>query len=180
VQFNSRSLVADVAQALARGGIAPNRLELEITEAVLMRNAEQALAVLHELRERGVRIAMDDFGTGYSSLSYLRRFPLDRIKIDRSFVCDVEKSGDALAIIRAITGLALSLGMATTVEGVETSAQLDAIRAAGCAEVQGYLFSRPRPAEEIASLVRTGLVAATEASCAPPAEGSRCTSDSST
>lgn len=180
VQFGSRTLVTDVVRALERGGIAPQRLELEITEAVLMRNTEQALAVLHELRERGVRIAMDDFGTGYSSLSYLRRFPLDRIKIDRSFVCDVEKSGDALAIIRAINGLALSLGMATTVEGVETNAQLEAIRGAGCAEVQGYLFSGPRPAEEIAGLVRTGLIAAIEAPSTPPAEGSTCSSASST
>ena len=180
VQFNSRTLVADVLAALEHSGIAPQRLELEITEAVVMRNTEHALAVMNELRERGVRMALDDFGTGYSSLSYLRRFPFGRIKIDQSFLCDVDKSGDALSIIRAINGLAVGLGMHTTMEGVETAAQLDAVCLAGCAEVQGYLFSRPLPAEEIAGLIRTGLHPCDKLPLESSTQGRSCSNASST
>jgi EAL domain-containing protein (putative c-di-GMP-specific phosphodiesterase class I) len=156
-QFRSRSLVLDVLEALEAAAMPAHRLEIEITETVLLRDTDHALSVLHALRERGVRIAMDDFGTGYSSLSYLRRFPFDRIKIDRSFITDVDSSVDALAIVHAINGLGVSLRMAITAEGIETAEQLDAVRGAGLAEVQGYFFSRPRPAAEIDGLIRDRL-----------------------
>jgi diguanylate cyclase (GGDEF)-like protein len=154
VQFKSRSLVGDVLDALIASGLPPQRLEIEITESVLMRDTVHALAVLHELRGHGIGIAMDDFGTGYSSLSYLRKFPFDRIKIDRSFVRDVEHGGDALTVVRAISSLGHSLAMATTVEGVETREQMLALQGAGCDEMQGYLFCRPVPAERLLALLR--------------------------
>ncbi len=153
VQFKSRDLVPAVLNALAASGLAPERLELEITESVLLQDNDATLATLHRLRDLGLRISMDDFGTGYSSLSYLRSFPFDKIKIDRSFVRDLSESEDSLAIVRAVAGLGSSLGMATTAEGVETEAQLDRLRAAGCTEVQGYLFSPPRPAAEVAEVL---------------------------
>ena len=109
--------------------------------------------MLHQLRGLGVRISLDDFGTGYSSLSYLRSFPFDKIKIDRSFVRDLSVRDDSLAIVRAVTGLGSSLGISTTTEGVETAAQLEKLRAEGCTEVQGYLFSPPRPAAEVAQML---------------------------
>ena len=163
VQFRSRDLVGRVISALANAGLPPERLELEITESILLEDGEATLATLHQLRGLGVRISMDDFGTGYSSLSYLRSFPFDKIKIDQSFVRDLDQSKDALAIIHAIAGLGASLGMVTTVEGVETEAQLERVRAEGCTEVQGYFFSKPQPVSEtrrlLASLVREARVA---------------------
>jgi diguanylate cyclase (GGDEF)-like protein len=177
-QFRSRSLVLDVVEALEAAGMPAHRLEVEITEAVLLRDTDHALSVLHALRERGVRIAMDDFGTGYSSLSYLRRFPFDRIKIDRSFITDVHSSGDALAIVHAINGLGLSLRMAITAEGIETVEQLDAVRGAGLAEVQGYYFSRPRPASEIDGVIKDRLRA--HAPPADPSDDPACSSESPT
>ena len=155
VQFHKGSLLSDVAQALEDAGLEAHRLEIEITESVLMQQAPQTLAALQELRRLGVRIAMDDFGTGYSSLSYLRSFPFDRIKIDRSFARDVEHDADAQSIIRAVTSLGRSLDMATTMEGIETSAELDAVRREGCVEVQGYFYSTPRPAADIPHLIAT-------------------------
>ena len=149
VQFRCKNLVATVMSAMATAGIAPDRVELEITEAILLQNNEATLAILHQLRDLGVRISMDDFGTGYSSLSYLRSFPFDKIKIDQSFVRDLNKNKDAIAIIHAVSGLGASLGMTTTVEGVETKEQLELVRAEGCTEVQGYLFSKPQPASEV-------------------------------
>jgi EAL domain-containing protein (putative c-di-GMP-specific phosphodiesterase class I) len=140
--------------ALAASRLPANRLEVEITESVLMQDNDATVAVLHQMRELGVRISMDDFGTGYSSLSYLRQFPFDKIKIDRSFVRDLAERGDSLSIVRAVTGLGSSLGMATTAEGVETAEQLTVLRAEGCTEVQGYIFSPPRPAQEIAKLLK--------------------------
>jgi EAL domain-containing protein (putative c-di-GMP-specific phosphodiesterase class I) len=128
-------------------------LELEITETVLMNNNVATLTALHQLRSLGVRISMDDFGTGYSSLSYLRSFPFDKIKIDQSFVRDLAERPDSIAIIRAVAGLGLSFGVTTTAEGVETQEQLDQMRAEGCTEVQGYFFSKPVPASEIAQLL---------------------------
>ncbi len=151
-QFGSRSLENVVLAALAAAGLNPRRLELEITESVLLTDTEATLATLHRLRGMGVRIAMDDFGTGYSSLSYLRRFPFDKIKIDRSFVRDLERA-DCSAIVEAVAELAAKLGMATTAEGVETQGQLDMVRAKGCTEVQGYLFSPPRPAGHVPALI---------------------------
>jgi diguanylate cyclase (GGDEF)-like protein/PAS domain S-box-containing protein len=153
VQFRSRNLVQAVISALAHSGLSPRRLELEITESVFLAETETNLAVLHQLRELGVRISMDDFGTGYSSLSYLRSFPFDKIKIDRSFVKDLAERPDCVAIVRAISGLGRSLNITTTAEGVETVDQLDWLRNEGCNEVQGFLFSAAKPAAEVAALL---------------------------
>ena len=153
MQFRNKTLVLAVVSALAATGLRPDLLELEITETVLMNNNEATLAALHQLRDLGVRISMDDFGTGYSSLSYLRSFPFDKIKIDQSFVRDLAERPDSIAIIRAVTGLGQSYGITTTAEGVETQEQLDQMRAEGCSEVQGYFYSKPVPAGEIAQLL---------------------------
>jgi len=153
VQFKSKNLLETVINALAVSKLAPHRLEVEITEGVLLNDTESTLATLHQLRALGVRIAMDDFGTGYSSLSYLRSFPFDRIKIDRSFISNVKDQNSSTAIIRAVTGLSASLGMVTTAEGVETKEQHERVRAEGCAEVQGFLFSPPRPESEISQML---------------------------
>jgi EAL domain-containing protein (putative c-di-GMP-specific phosphodiesterase class I) len=148
-QFRSPGLLQVIVGALATSGLRPTRLEIEITETVLLHNREATLAVLHQLRALGVRIAMDDFGTGYSSLTYLQCFPFDKIKIDRSFVKDITENAGSLNIVRAVAALAKGMGMAATAEGVETSAQLDKIASEGCTEMQGFLFSRPLPAPEI-------------------------------
>ncbi|WP_230189534.1 EAL domain-containing protein [Sphingobium sp. CECT 9361] len=153
VQFRNSMLNSIVLQALARSGLEPQRLELEITESLFIDNVEATLASLHSLRALGVRVALDDFGTGYSSLSYLRSFPFDKLKIDRSFIVDLLAHDGATAIIRAITSLADALGMETTAEGVESSEQLDILRAEGCGQIQGYLFSRPIPASEVDALL---------------------------
>ncbi|MBT1515083.1 EAL domain-containing protein [Bradyrhizobium sp. SRL28] len=153
VQFRNPSLVSTVKEALKASGLPPHRLELEITESVLLQNSEATLAVLHELRAFGVRISLDDFGTGYSSLSYLRSFPFDKIKIDRSFVSELATRADSMAIVRAVTGLGKSLGIVTTAEGVETDAQFDLLRQEGCTQAQGYLFSKPRPAAEVEGML---------------------------
>jgi diguanylate cyclase (GGDEF)-like protein len=153
VQIKGPGLVEAVLGALAASTLRPERLELEITEAALLTDTDAALATLRELRALGVRIAMDDFGTGYSSLSYLRKFPFDKIKIDRSFVRDIETCADSTAIVRAVTGLGANLGIATVAEGVETLAQLDRLRAEGCDQVQGYYFSRPVPAADVAAII---------------------------
>jgi diguanylate cyclase (GGDEF)-like protein/PAS domain S-box-containing protein len=151
-QLKSRNLVQIVISALAASGMAATRLQLEITESVLMQNTFATLATLHQLRALGVQIAMDDFGTGYSSLSYLRSFPFDKIKIDRSFINDLSNGAEPLAIVRAIASLAKSLSMISTAEGVETQQQLEKLQAVGCTEMQGYIFSQARPAEEIVRL----------------------------
>jgi diguanylate cyclase (GGDEF)-like protein len=151
-QLKSRNVVAMVTSALAESGMAGARLQLEITESVLMQNTFSTLATLHELRKLGVQIAMDDFGTGYSSLSYLRSFPFDKIKIDRSFIEDLSNGAEPLAIVHAVAGLAKCLNMISTAEGVETQQQLDQLNSVGCTEMQGYLFSKARPASEIAEL----------------------------
>ncbi len=154
-QFKDPNLLQSVKDALAASGLAPDRLELEITETVLLRDTESVLATLHEFRELGVRVSMDDFGTGYSSLSYLRSFPFDKIKIDQSFVRDLGAKDSSIAIIRAVSGLGSSLGMETTAEGVETVDQLMRVRQEGCTEVQGFLIGVPQPASEIAELLRS-------------------------
>jgi diguanylate cyclase (GGDEF)-like protein len=153
-QFRNHTLVLSVISALGASGLAATRLELEITETVLLQDTATVLAALHHLRELGVRISMDDFGTGYSSLSYLRMFPFDKIKIDRSFVAELGKKGDCVSIIRAVTGLGSSLGMGTTAEGVETKEQLDILRAEGCTHAQGFLFGLPVPAQEIPTVLQ--------------------------
>ena len=153
VQFRSHTLSMKVAAALAASGLAPARLELEITEAVLIRDDEVALAVLHGLRAIGVRIALDDFGTGYSSLSYLQRFPFDKIKIDRCFVTEIAEPNGSSAIVQAVVTIATSRNMITTAEGVETLAQKELLRTLGCTEIQGWLFSAAKPAAEIRTLI---------------------------
>jgi diguanylate cyclase (GGDEF)-like protein len=155
VQFKNQNLAQLVVSALAHSGLPARRLELEITEAVLLQNNDATLATLHRLRELGVRIAMDDFGTGYSSLSYLRSFPFDKIKIDRSFINDIADKDESGAIVQALTSLASRLNMATTAEGVETHAQLQIVERLGCTEMQGYLYSRPVPAHELIRLLPT-------------------------
>ncbi len=150
-QFKGRNVTQAVLGALAATGLPPERLELEITETAMMQDAEGALAILTKLHERGVRLALDDFGTGYSSLSYLRKFPFDKIKIDRSFIHDLADTGqESTAIVRCIARLGDSLGMTTTAEGVETAEQLERVRAEGCTECQGYYFSAPMPSHELA------------------------------
>src|SRR5450830_1688224 len=153
-QLMGGKLLPVVMNALAASGISASRLEFEITESVLMQNTFASLAMLHQLRDIGVRIAMDDFGTGYSSLSYLRSFPFDKIKIDRSFIRELGKENDCVAIIRAVTRLGRSLGMITTAEGVETEEQLEILRTEGCTQVQGYLFSPPRPVAEVPAILQ--------------------------
>ena len=145
------------SEALREGGLPPDRLELEITETVMLQDTDATMATLHQLRALGAGIAMDDFGTGYSSLSYLRRFPFDRIKIDQSFVRELSSKRDCGAIVRAVAALSRELGMATTAEGVETREQLALLTSAGCTEVQGYLFSPAVPSGEVAGLL--GVIA---------------------
>ncbi|PTW62390.1 diguanylate cyclase (GGDEF)-like protein [Breoghania corrubedonensis] len=147
-QIRSGNMVRRVREALDASGLAPHRLELEITESVLLIDSAATIRTLHEIRDLGVRIAMDDFGTGYSSLSYLRAFPFDKVKIDQSFVADLGNTAEANAIIRAIAGLSSELGMTTTAEGIETEDQLRYIRAHGCTQAQGFLTGRPVPAKE--------------------------------
>jgi diguanylate cyclase (GGDEF)-like protein len=156
-QFRTGNLVKTVTEALAASGLPPRQLDLEITESVLLLESELTCQILHRLRGLGVCISLDDFGTGYSSLSYLRNFPFDKIKIDQSFVRDLTEQKDAIAIVRAVTALGRSLGMTTVAEGVETPEQLASLRAEGCTEAQGYLFSRPVPASEVPSLLRESL-----------------------
>jgi predicted signal transduction protein with EAL and GGDEF domain len=153
LQFKNANLVQTVTAALAAAGLPPRRLELEITESVLLQENENNPATLHRLRDLGVRIALDDFGTGYSSLSYLRVFPFDRIKIDGSFVKELPHNIECVSIVRAMADLARGLQMATTAEGVETPEQLEALRAYGCTAAQGYLFSRPLPAADVRELL---------------------------
>jgi diguanylate cyclase (GGDEF)-like protein len=153
VQFRNGDLVATVSDAIRDAGIAPERVELEITESVMLQDDRATLAALHALHTLGVRIAMDDFGTGYSSLSYLRGFPFDTIKIDRSFVSGLETSEESVAIVRTITGLGQILHMDTTAEGVETEEQCEILIAAGCTDMQGYLFGRPSPASSIPAAI---------------------------
>jgi diguanylate cyclase (GGDEF)-like protein len=153
-QFRHRAIVLDVVAALGGAGLPARRLEVEITEAVLLQDTESNIGVLDELRSLGVSISMDDFGTGYSSLAYLQKFPFDKIKIDRSFVHELDRP-ESMAIVRAVTGLGGSLGMKTTAEGVETQQQLEKLKKEGCTEVQGYLFSKPVPAAQAAQLLQS-------------------------
>jgi diguanylate cyclase (GGDEF)-like protein len=153
IQFKNKGLLPSVVSALAASGLASYRLELEITESVLLQDGNATLAILNELRVLGIRISMDDFGTGYSSLSYLRKFPFDKIKIDRSFIFDMSVHNDSLAIVRAVIAMGSGLGIATTAEGVETAEQFKQLKLEGCTEVQGYLFSPPRPAAEVKGLL---------------------------
>ncbi|TWA97123.1 bifunctional diguanylate cyclase/phosphodiesterase [Bradyrhizobium stylosanthis] len=152
VQFKSGTLALKIMAALAASNLPASRLELEITEAVLIRDDDTALAILHQLRAIGVRIALDDFGTGYSSLSYLHRFPFDKIKIDRCFVDDIAGPDGSASIVQAVVNLAAARSMTTTAEGVETEEQQRLLRTLGCSEMQGYLFSAAKPADKMLEL----------------------------
>ncbi|WP_363331211.1 EAL domain-containing protein [Bradyrhizobium sp.] len=154
-QFKSDTFALKTIAALAASGLSAGRLELEITETVLIRDDEAALAILHQLREIGVRISLDDFGTGYSSLSYLQRFPFDKIKIDRCFVTNIAEPNGSASIVQAVVNIAAARNMTTTAEGVETQAQLDLLRTLGCTEMQGFLFSAAKPAAELKQLFRS-------------------------
>ena len=155
-QFAGPNLAQTILQALASSGLAPSRLELEITESIFIADIERTLSTLHNLRTIGVRIALDDFGTGYSSLSYLRSFPFDKVKIDRSFIKDLDAGGNAHAVIRAITTLADALGMDTLAEGVESDEQFDILKREGCQYIQGYLFGRPMAGDAVFALFGHG------------------------
>ena len=156
VQFGDKGLSETVDAALASAGLAPERLELEITEGVLLTHEQRTLATLKELQAKGVRISMDDFGTGYSSLSYLRRFPFDKLKIDQSFIRQLPTNQESAAIVRAIITMGACLGISTTVEGVETAEQYAFTAAEGCQHVQGYLVSHPLPAHEFHEFLQFG------------------------
>ncbi|WP_316218983.1 putative bifunctional diguanylate cyclase/phosphodiesterase [Bradyrhizobium sp. SZCCHNR2026] len=154
LQFRVGNVLSQVMDVLKQSGLPPTRLELEITETLVLEKSGQVLATLHALRALGVRISMDDFGTGYSSLSYLRSFPFDKIKVDQSFIRDLAANREAQAIVRSIVSLGKGLGVTITAEGVETEAELRCLRAEGCHEGQGFLFSRPRPNAEIVGLLQ--------------------------
>lgn len=160
IQFRDRSLPKKVAEALDAAGLAPGRLELEVTESVLMQDTDSALGTLAALRALGVRISMDDFGTGYSSLSYLRKFPFDKIKIDRAFVSELDRNPDDAAIVRAVVAMGRSLGMVTLAEGIESAAQLERLCLEGCEQAQGYHLGRPMPEARVRQLLREGPEAA--------------------
>ena len=149
VEFRTGDLLEKITDALTHSGLAPARLELEITESVLLQEDERNISLLHQIKNLGVSIVLDDFGTGYSSLSYLRLFPFDKIKIDQSFVREMPYRSDCASIVCAIAGLGRELNMVTAAEGVETREQLELVRAAGCQQVQGFLFSRPCPASQL-------------------------------
>ena len=151
IQVKSPDLVSTVVNALAQTGIDPTRVEFEITESVLLDDSESSMAKLHELHNMGIRISLDDFGTGYSSLSYLSSFPFDKIKIDKSFVQSIDDSSECRAIVRAVAGLAGSLGIRSTAEGLETEEQITSVVAEGCSELQGFYFSRPKSAQTLAA-----------------------------
>lgn len=168
LQFRAGNLLSIVMDVLKQSGLPAKRLELEITETLLLEKSEEVLATLHALRALGVRISMDDFGTGYSSLSYLRSFPFDKIKIDQSFVRGLGGNRDAQAIVRSIISLGVGLGVTITAEGVETEAELSCLRAEGCHEGQGFLFSRARPNAEIVELLKAQ--SGSEIAAADPAQ----------
>ncbi|TMJ21567.1 MAG: bifunctional diguanylate cyclase/phosphodiesterase, partial [Alphaproteobacteria bacterium] len=161
VQFSAPDLYNTVKSVLAETGLAPQRLELEITERLFIEDSEKTLSTLHRLKQLGVRIAMDDFGTGYSSLSYLRSFPYDMIKVDRAFVSDLAAGTEHAVIVQAVVSIARALGMTTTAEGVETDAQKEYLTALGCDQAQGYLFSRPVPVEQVPAVIAAWSAAET-------------------
>jgi EAL domain-containing protein (putative c-di-GMP-specific phosphodiesterase class I) len=156
LQLRVGNVFATVREALKESGLEPGRLDIEITESVLLDKTDHVIASLHALRALGVRISMDDFGTGYSSLSYLRSFPFDKIKIDRSFVHDLQGNPQTLAIVRAILGLASGLGMKVVAEGIETKRDLACLEAEGCKEGQGFYFSAARPQDEVLKVLLAG------------------------
>ena len=160
VEFRDETFLQGVFAILSETGMDPRSLELELTESVLMTRAESTASILQALREKGVKVAVDDFGTGYSSLSYLTKFPVDALKIDQSFVRQIDKSGDDTTIVTAVIAMARSLRLRVIAEGVETLKELEFLRARQCDEAQGYYFSRPLPAQHFAKLLRSGILKA--------------------
>jgi len=154
-QFTQKTLLSDVARIIAQSGLTPDCLELEITESLVMTNPEHATETLHKLKAMGISLSIDDFGTGYSSLAYLKRFPIDCVKIDRSFIKDIPTEADDMAITKGVIALGHSLRLKVVAEGVETVEQQDFLRSNDCDEMQGYLFSKPLPAEEVMTLLKT-------------------------
>jgi len=154
-QFTQKTLLIDVARTITQSGLTPDSLELEITESLVMHNPEGAAETLHKLKDMGITLSIDDFGTGYSSLAYLKRFPIDCVKIDRSFIKDIPTEADDMAITKGIIALGHSLRLKVIAEGVETKEQQDFLRSNACDEMQGYLFSKPLPAEEVTTLLKT-------------------------
>ena len=170
-QFRHASLLATVVSVLDETGLLPERLEIEVTESVLLSEVEQSLSLLRALKELGIRIAIDDFGTGYSSLSYLRSFSFDKIKLDRSFVAGMETDPGNLAIVRAVVGIASGFNAVTLAEGIETEEQLAKLRAEGYSEVQGFLLGRPMPREEAEARIFSEIYPATALRARKPAHG---------
>jgi EAL domain-containing protein (putative c-di-GMP-specific phosphodiesterase class I) len=156
MEFRDANFLHGLFEILGETGLDPKYLELELTESVLMKHVDSAASILHTLRNRGIRIAIDDFGTGYSSLSYLRKFPVDALKIDQSFVRQVTTEGDDATIVTAIIGMARNLGLRVIAEGVETHKELEFLQASRCDEGQGFYFSRPVPPQHFAKLLRAG------------------------
>lgn len=154
VQFSTGDLLKTVSDALSQSGLPSEQLELEITESLLMKETGSTLSILNALRNMKASIAMDDFGTGYSSLSYIRKYPIDKIKIDRSFVMGLPHDQESLAIVHAITAMAKSLGLKITAEGIETAEQMEILTRAGCTYGQGYLLGRPVPARDLVELLQ--------------------------
>jgi EAL domain-containing protein (putative c-di-GMP-specific phosphodiesterase class I) len=154
-QFAQKTLLSDVARTIAQSGLTPDCLELEITESLVMTNPEHATETLHKLKDMGINLSIDDFGTGYSSLAYLKRFPIDCIKIDRSFIKDIPTEPDDMAITKGVIALGHSLRLKVIAEGVETKEQQDFLRSNDCDEMQGFLFSKPLPAQEVTALLKS-------------------------
>jgi EAL domain-containing protein (putative c-di-GMP-specific phosphodiesterase class I) len=157
MEFGAENFLENLFAVLAETGLDPKSLELELTESVLMKHAASAAAILQTLRESGIRVTIDDFGTGYSSLSYLRKFPVDALKIDQSFIRQISTTGDDTVIMKAVIGMGRSLKLRVIAEGVETLEELAFLRAYRCDEAQGYYFSRPVPPQQFAMLLRSGI-----------------------
>jgi predicted signal transduction protein with EAL and GGDEF domain len=166
-QFRASGLVHTVEETLSTSGLPPKRLQLEITESLLLQEDDEVRQTIERLRALGVRISIDDFGTGYSSLGYLRRFAVDNIKIDRSFVADLASNPRTTAILQALIALARGLGISLTAEGIEAPWQVEQLRDLGCAQGQGYLFSRPMPPEVVGAFISTSWVGGLEAHLSP-------------
>jgi EAL domain-containing protein (putative c-di-GMP-specific phosphodiesterase class I) len=159
-QFQDDNLLSDIDDVLAETGMAPHLLQLEITESMVMQNVERGIKLLDAIQSRGVRLAIDDFGTGYSSMSMMKRFPIDTIKIDRSFVRDLDNNAEDRAIATAIINMGKALGLTVVAEGVETTEQDAFLRGRSCDELQGYLFSKPVPPEQVPALLRRAIKSA--------------------
>ena len=154
LEFKRGDLVGTIAETLRASGLAPHCLELELTESIMIQDTEHTLEKVHALKSLGVKLSIDDFGTGYSSLAYLKRFAVDKIKIDQSFVRNVGKDADDDAIVRAVIQMAQSLKLKTIAEGVEEASHVDILRSFGCDEIQGYYISHPLPADELFEFMR--------------------------